>query len=96
MRSAENTGRSFGGRNGCASWGSTIVWIALLVGTTPANSRSSPLSLPPAAMEKIQTAAKDDMEQLSRLEGYISTGEVHEVELPLRSYVKTHLNLGQA
>jgi hypothetical protein len=47
-------------------------------------------------MEKIQTAAKDDMEQLSRLEGYISTGEVHEVELPLRSYVKTHLNLGQA
>ena len=72
------------------------VWVAWLLATTP---KILALTLPsscPAGIEKSPPAARDDLAQLQHLEQYIRDGKFHEVEAPLRSYLKAHPDSARA
>jgi len=78
------------------SWCLGSVWVACLVATTPKILGSTLPSSLPVGIEKTPTPAKDDLEQLQHLEGYVRDGKFHEVEAPLRSYLKAHPDSARA
>jgi len=56
----------------------------------------TPPSSPPARIEEAPTTPEDDLEQLQRLEHYIRDSKFHEVEAPLRGYLKAHSDSARA
>ena len=78
------------------SWCLGFVWVACLMATTPKILGSTLPSSLPVGTEKTPTPAKDDLEQLQHLEGYVRDGKFHEVEAPLRSYLKAHPDSARA